>query len=229
MTDPFDFETALQAILAERSGDVGGGSERSEALTRLTAALASSPRDSDDLRAAVEAGLVAAARRLDRVSLAVTGLGWLGAGAPSVEQQLGNLVRGARREIAACVYSVTSSARPLLADIDEIVAQGVTATLVVNAVAEQHADVQAFLRGAARRRDGWRIYDFSASGPSAELHAKVVVVDRSAALLGSANLSYRGLVANHEMAVVVRGPTAEAIASRIDMLTNSPATHRVSG
>lgn len=229
MSDSLDFGSVIGEILADRGGEVRDGSRRSDALDRLTAALELTARDAAALRGAVEVGLVSAARRLDRVSLAVTGLGWLGAGAPSVEQELRGLVRGARREIAICAYSITTSALPLLSEIDEVVAQGVTATLVVNALAEQSADVRAFLRTAARAGDRWRVYDFAASGPSAELHAKAVVVDRSTALLGSANLSFRGLVANHEMALVVRGPTAEAIASRIDMLTNGPATRRVSG
>jgi phosphatidylserine/phosphatidylglycerophosphate/cardiolipin synthase-like enzyme len=227
VTDPLDLESILRAILAEQSGDARGGPSRSYGLARLTAALESRTRDPQGLSADIEAGLAAAARRLDRVDLAVTGLAWLGAGAPSVDQELRNLVRSARREISACAYSITTNALSLLAEIDEVVAQGVTATLVVNALTEQHADVQSFLRGAARARDRWRIYDFVASGPAAELHAKVVVVDRSAALLGSANLSYRGLVANHEIAVVVRGPTAESIASRIDMLTNGPSARRL--
>jgi cardiolipin synthase len=60
-------------------------------------------------------------------------------------------------------------------------------------------------------------------GNQTDLHAKVLVVDRSIALVGSANLSFHGMVSNHEMALVVRGPTAEVIAERFDMLARSAA------
>jgi len=58
----------------------------------------------------------------------------------------------------------------------------------------------------------------------ADLHAKVIVVDRKKALVGSANLSLRGLMNNHELGVVVEGPVAAEIARAIDMLMASPYT-----
>jgi phosphatidylserine/phosphatidylglycerophosphate/cardiolipin synthase-like enzyme len=226
-----DFAAVLEELLATRDQPSRRGDEPSDAAVRLASTLiqqaGSDPRK---LALALEVGLREACRRVDRASLAVTGLGWLGSGAPSVEQEMLALVRGARREIALCAYSVTAGAMPMLKEMAEVVAQGVSATLVVNAFFEQPMEVQSFLRAAARAQARWRLFDFTSSGPAAELHAKVLVIDRSVALLGSANLSFRGLVANHEMALVVRGPMAEVIASRIDMLTQGQqATRPVNG
>lgn len=179
------------------------------------------------LAEAVRSGLRDASRSIDRVSLAVTGLGWLGAGAPSVEQEMINLVRSARREISLCIYSITSGAMRLLAEIRDVAAQGVRATFLVNSLDDQTPEIQVYLRESAQALgEYWRVVDFSPSGLQTELHAKILVVDRLAALVGSANLSYRGMVSNHELAVVIRGPTAENIASRVDLLLRGHADNR---
>ena len=41
------------------------------------------------------------------------------------------------------------------------------------------------------------------------------------ALVGSPNLTFHGMMSAHELAVVIRGPAAEAIASRVDRLLHS--------
>jgi len=56
----------------------------------------------------------------------------------------------------------------------------------------------------------------------ADLHAKIIVVDRQHALVGSANLSQRGLVHNHELGVVVTGSAAVDVARTIERLLRSP-------
>ena len=158
---------------------------------------------------------------LDRLSIAVTGLAWLGAGVPSVEQEMLALVRGAQREIALCAYSHCgrneaaggnkASRRPgCQCDDRRECARSATG---------QRADV---LRSIARELPGRLAgLGFRRRAGQTDLHAKSLIIDRAIALIGSANLSFHGMVTNHEMAVVVRGPTAEAIAARFDMLTRS--------
>lgn len=129
------------------------------------------------------------------------------------------LVRSARREVTLCAYAITSGALPLLSDLREVARQGVMVTLVVNEFSRQPGDVQVFLRevaGSVGHR--WRLLTFEPRDTRTELHAKVLVVDRDAALVGSANLTFHGMVSNHEMALVVRGPIATLIADRVDAL-----------
>ncbi|MGH2395625.1 MAG: phospholipase D-like domain-containing protein [bacterium] len=57
--------------------------------------------------------------------------------------------------------------------------------------------------------------------PYPKLHAKVLVVDRIEALVGSANLTFHGLESNLELGLRVRGPQAAAIAERFDHLEAS--------
>ena len=63
-----------------------------------------------------------------------------------------------------------------------------------------------------------QVLDFSSPDPEEDLHAKVVVADRTRALVGSANLSRHGLIINHELAVVIEGPPAGEVARTIDLL-----------
>jgi cardiolipin synthase len=201
----------------------------SEVVSQLASSiLDEARREPETLPLILQEALNEASRRLDRISLAVTGLAWLGSGIPSVEQEMVTLVKGARREIALCAYSITAGAMTLLREIRDVVSQGVTATLIVNAFNRQPADVQMYLRDAARalpRR--WKLLDFAPPGSTAELHAKILAVDRSVALVGSANLSFHGMVSNHEMALVVRGPTAENIAVRVDRLVQGTSVRTV--
>lgn len=213
-----DIWSALQEVSAEpRPGSSGEGFD---AAARLTAdVLAEATRGAAGLREALTSGLRDAARRLDHVSLAVTGLAWLGSGVPSVEQEIVRLVKRARREITLCAYSISTGALPLLTELEEAARQGVTVRFVVNDFGGQPVEVQGHIRRAAgTHRERWNVLAFEPRITRTELHAKVLAVDRAVALVGSANLTFHGMVSNHEMALIVQGPTAALIASRLDSL-----------
>jgi cardiolipin synthase len=225
-----DISSALQDILRRKTPQAGVQSPAcSEVVSQLAASiLDESRREPGRFPLILQEALDEASRRLDKVSLAVTGLAWLGSGIPSVEQEMTTLVRGARREITLCAYSITAGAMTLLREIRDVVSQGVTATLIVNSFNRQPADVQVYLRNAARvLPQRWKLLDFAPTGSSAELHAKILAVDRTVALVGSANLSFHGMVSNHEMALVVRGPSAEAIAVLGDRLAQGTSVRAV--
>ncbi|MEJ5347018.1 MAG: phospholipase D family protein, partial [Chloroflexus sp.] len=65
----------------------------------------------------------------------------------------------------------------------------------------------------------FQLYPFNPGNERGDLHAKVLVVDRKRALVGSSNLSYNGLILNHEMAVLIDGQEAATIGVAIDRLT----------
>jgi phosphatidylserine/phosphatidylglycerophosphate/cardiolipin synthase-like enzyme len=225
-----DFATAIRALI--RAADTPASNEGNvdDAVNHVARSiLDEARRNPDGFNRSIRHGLSDAVRRLDRVSIAVTGLAWLGSGIPSVEQQMLSLVREAQREVRLCAYSITSGAMPLLREIDEVVSQGVTATVIVNAIREQPIDVRSYMTERARHVSGrWKVLDFAPVGNQTDLHAKLLTVDRSVALIGSANMSFRGMVSNHEMAVVVRGPTAATICERFDMLIRSAAIRALS-
>lgn len=159
----------------------------------------------------------------DQVSIAVTGLGWLGSGVMSVEQRLLELINATRQQLLLCCYAISSSALPVLKAIFEIAEQGAEVRIVCNSISSQHKAVQDYLSQCLRTqvKGKFSVFDFKDSGDNSALHAKVLVIDQHTALIGSANLSFHGMVANHEMALVVSGPTASEIANRIDRLCQS--------
>ena len=216
-----DIASALEIVLKSREDVRSGPSDivnkaAEKIATDILACVSEGP---DSLTQELKIGLREAARRIDRVSIAVTGLAWLGSGVSSLDQEIISLIRGARREIALCAYTITPSAESVLAALAEAVNQGIFATIALNSFCEQATSVQEFLRNLDRScPDRCRVRDFEPVSSGAQLHAKVLVADRSTALVGSANLSFHGMTLNHEMALIVHGPTAENVAARLDLL-----------
>ena len=170
------------------------------------------------------------ADKTDRVSLAVTGLGWLGAGVPAVERTLTDLLDAADQEILLTVYSMTPGTGRVWDAIEKALATGIRCTLIANRLDAQHPDLRSlFLELARRYPVTLRIYTFTGADDRDALHAKLVIVDRQVALVGSANLTFHGMVSAHELAIVVRGPTVEIIASRVDLLLRSRLVQTYSG
>jgi PLD-like domain len=224
-----NLRASIEDILAARDRGTRCSIQGTPSLEQLAADLArKASANPADVATDLLAGLEDACWRLDRVSIAVTGLSWLGSGVPSVEQEMNALVRSTRRELCLCAYSMTQGALRLLVEVGEVVSQGASALFVINRFMSQPRDVQVYLEELATAfPERCRLLDFVAPDPRSDLHAKILVVDRAAALVGSANLSFHGMVSNHEMAVVVRGPAAELIASRVDMLAAGPAVSSI--
>jgi cardiolipin synthase len=158
----------------------------------------------------------------NKVSVAVTGVEWMGAGIGSIRTALEALISQAHEEVLITAYRVTTAADVLIEALDGALTRGVAVHLVVNRLAEQDPGAADRLHGLAARYKHMNLYDFS--DPDFDLHAKTVVVDRRVALVGSSNMSRRGIMENHELGVVVEGPAAGQVAGAIDRLVRS---HRV--
>ncbi|KWX10615.1 hypothetical protein TR74_02570, partial [Carbonactinospora thermoautotrophica] len=65
----------------------------------------------------------------------------------------------------------------------------------------------------------WTWPEAARPDPAPALHAKLVLADRHTALLGSANLTGRGLTHNLEVGVLLRGREAARLAAHFDALT----------
>ena len=80
--------------------------------------------------------------------------------------------------------------------------------MVVNRFANQRESVRKSLLELARKYNTFVIKSFNPQDKREDLHAKLIVIDHSAALVGSANLSFKGMVANHEVMVKMSGKMA---------------------
>jgi phosphatidylserine/phosphatidylglycerophosphate/cardiolipin synthase-like enzyme len=181
----------------------------------------------DRLASAVRDGIGQIAERVDKVSIVATGIEWLGGGVAAVERTMTQLVSRAERELILTAYAVTSGSERVWEQIERALETGVRCTLIVDRLTEQRDEVQALLRRLAKgHAAALRTYDFVAADEREGLHAKVLIVDRRVALIGSANLSHRGMVSAHELAVVIEGPTAELMAEQVERLLRSGSVRR---
>ncbi len=150
----------------------------------------------------------------------VTGTAWMGGGIGSIESALEQLFREAQQEIALTAYSMSTGADLLFAWMEAALARGVQIRLIINHLDDHPFNVVSQLRRFAATYAHFHLYNFLAAD-EADLHAKVIVADRRVALVGSSNLSRRGLLANHEMAILIHGAAAANAANALDRLLKS--------
>lgn len=152
------------------------------------------------------------------IAIAVTGTAWMGGRVGSVSSTLERLLSEARQEVLLTAYAIGTGAGLLLDQLDTVAARGVRVILLVNRYDEQPHGIRMRLDQIQRIHSWFEVHDFSPPNDQENLHAKVVVVDRRRALIGSANLSHHGLSTNYELAVLVDGEAADVVARAIDHL-----------
>src|ERR1044072_1716385 len=147
--------------------------------------------------------------------IVVTGTAWMGSGVGSIESALERIFREAEQEIVLTVYSITSGADVLFDWLETTLARGLYIRCIINRFENQHESARIRLRRLAANYPYFHIYVFK-SEAEADLHAKAIVADRRIALVGSSNMSRRGFLLNHEIAVLLQGPSAATVAGVID-------------
>jgi len=152
----------------------------------------------------------------------VTGLAWMGSGIGSIESAMERLFREAEREILITSYSISNATDLMIEWFESALARGVLIRMVMNRICQQPPGVVVRLESLSRTYPHFYLYDFT-DEQEYDLHAKVIVTDRRMALVGSSNLSRRGLLNNHELALFIEGKSAEQIASAVDKLLLSPS------
>ena len=162
----------------------------------------------------------------EQVSVVVTGTAWMGAGIGSIETALEELFREAEHDIGITVYAISSHTDLLLEWLETALSRGIQVRMVVNRLNNQSSKVLIRLRRFVTVYPHFHLYDF-VSDKDYDLHAKLVVIDRKKVLIGSSNLSRRGLVTNYELALLVEGPSAENVAQAMDRLLAAPLVSRV--
>jgi cardiolipin synthase len=168
-------------------------------------------------------------REVNRVSLIVTGLGWLGGGIRAIESALLRLIESADQEIVMAVYAMTPGPERLWTAVERAVDGGVRCSITVDRLDQQNREMLDWLRRLSERhRETLHVHDYLGEDDNDHLHAKIVVADRRRAIVGSANLTAHGLLLAHELALAIDGPIAEEIASRLDLLARSNLVRTVS-
>lgn len=221
---PADLDRLGQALLAGRAAvarlrSKAAGDIVRDACTELCDAV-DLGADPSVLAGAVLGAGVATARQRAELRIDVV---WTGPESPTATSRLtseaiATVLDEARREILLVGYAVQNEPRVTTA-LHGAADRGVDITLLIERSADnpRYAGSGEAFMGLRARRLAWR----AASRPSggAALHAKVLVVDRRVALVGSANITGWALERNLECGILIRGGVDPgAIHAHIDAL-----------
>jgi len=147
--------------------------------------------------------------------IVVSGAELLGPGLRSFDSVLLELLDRATSEVQIAAY-LMDPWDELFTALRRTVDRGVPVRLVLNRMRQQDGRTVRFLCGLGSGRGRVSLHDFDLQ--DSILHAKVVVVDRRLALVGSANLGFGGLHRNYEMGALLEGSDAWRAAEVIDRL-----------
>ncbi len=150
-----------------------------------------------------------------RLTILATGERLIGSGVRAFDPVIRELLESARQEIQMAVYRFDVSSLPLLEILVQAASRGVRVLVIVSSFRSQPPEVQKVLQ-RLENLPGTVLVDFSATGSL--LHAKTIVVDRKRAVIGSANLTWGGMVTNHEIGVLIEGREAWEIGRLLDHL-----------
>lgn len=157
----------------------------------------------------------------DEPRVLVTGRFWMGAGgARALSPVLVEMIDQAQHEIVIVAYRLTIAHRGLKKALVSSLARGCEVRIILDRSEVTNEKENTFFAGLMKDYSNLHIWDFHEKKGARllKLHAKLVVVDRTIAVVGSANFSESGLMDNHEIALMVTGKTAQTLSLAADKL-----------
>jgi len=155
------------------------------------------------------------------IQVAVTGKSWMGKGVGSIWTMIEDSMSKATDEILIAAYSISENSMELVDLIEEALVKGIRVLLVINRLNGQPDIIRERLFKLNNRFKEFILKDFSPENTSEDLHAKLIIIDHSVALVGSANLTWKGMVLNHELMVRLTGKPAGNVGRLVDRLSAS--------
>ncbi len=130
------------------------------------------------------------------------------------------LLDSAEREIQIATYVISAGGMTLIKKLRDALNRGVSVKFIINSLNPDiipHG-VRKELMTLQEEYPHFTLIEFEKKYPGEMLHAKVIVVDREKAIIGSMNLTRSGLNLNHEVAVLVEGKGVEELAYILDTI-----------
>lgn len=153
----------------------------------------------------------------NKVNVVVTGTEWMGSGVGSIETVIADLFKTVISELHISAYAISNSSDLFFEWLEKALQRGIKVKILINRLDEQPFEVRGRLKNLLIKYPHFFLYEFK-STENVDLHAKVIAIDRKKALVGSSNLSKRGLITNFEMGLLVEGPVADTITNTLDKL-----------
>jgi phosphatidylserine/phosphatidylglycerophosphate/cardiolipin synthase-like enzyme len=161
----------------------------------------------------------------DSFDVAVTGKCWMGERVGSISTMVQEALSKAQNEILITAYSISENAHDFLDALEKILIRGIRVLLIINRFQKQPNFVRKKLLELNERfKKELILKDFNPKNESEDLHAKLLVIDHTVALIGSANITWKGMILNHEIMVKVTGRSGWQIGNLIDKLSRSTDT-----
>jgi cardiolipin synthase len=154
---------------------------------------------------------------LTEADILATGPFLMKGGVRGFEPVLEEILSGSVKEIQLLSYIFTPQAFHIINLLQNAAERGVTIIIIVNSINSQNQVVRKKLLSLGKRYPHVQVLDFSRPD-GGQLHAKVIVVDRKIAVVGSANLSWGGMYGNYEVGILLRGEGAWRLALLIDSI-----------
>jgi phosphatidylserine/phosphatidylglycerophosphate/cardiolipin synthase-like enzyme len=152
------------------------------------------------------------------IRVVATGSAWIGNGVGSVESAIEKMLNDAKNRIQIAAYQISDAGVAFLQPVENCLAKGIKVTLIVNHFNDHSSFVKNKLMALLSEYSSLTCINFNPASDKENLHAKVIVVDDNWAFVGSSNLSWHGMVTNHELGVIIRGPAARTISNLLDNL-----------
>ncbi len=153
----------------------------------------------------------------NKVNVVVTGTEWMGSGVGSIETVIADLFKTVISELHISAYAISNSSDLFFEWLEKALQRGVKVKILINRLDEQPFEVRGRLKNLLIKYPHFFLYEFK-STENVDLHAKVIAIDHKKALVGSSNLSKRGLITNFEMGLLVEGPVADTITNTLEKL-----------
>lgn len=149
-------------------------------------------------------------------------LGWRTTELEPTEHAFHSIVRAARRRVVVMTPFFDHTGAAWLQELLSLVTPGVDRTLILRSLEDNNRKDYPFGFDAILpwlQAQGIRVFNYSIprmDGGRETFHAKAVLCDRSAAYLGSSNVTAASLEHSMEMGVVLEGRAAAGVAEVID-------------
>jgi len=132
----------------------------------------------------------------------------------------------AKNEILIGVYSIGAIDDPFTIYLTDSLNHGVNLVMFINRYHQQAEWAKNYVERLRSNHRRVNIYSVECS-EGEDFHAKVFVVDRSRAIIGSANLSQKGFTYNYEMGVYVEEALADEAASALERLVINGVARKI--
>lgn len=152
---------------------------------------------------------------MNKIQILATGPEFLKEGIRGTGPVIEEMIKNSEKEIQIMAYVISLHASKFLDLLDDALKREVSITIILNKLGEQDEKIKTKIKKMKRQYVKLKVIDFTDTD-GGDLHAKVIVVDRKKAVIGSANFSWHGMSHNYEIGVQLEGDSAWKLGKIID-------------